>query len=62
MSKNVKIIFGAATLGNIDKYTSSNPESKTKDTEQEVLDILTKYNVKDLDTAYIYVKPTPSPA
>lgn len=50
MSKNVKIIFGAATLGGFDK-----------DAKQEVMDILTKNNVKDLDTAYIYVKPTPSP-
>lgn len=62
MSKNVKIIFGTATLGNFDKYTNSNPESKPESTKQEVLDILTKYNMKDLDTAYSYVRLTPSPA
>lgn len=61
MSKNVKVIFGTATLGNFDKYTNSNPESKPKYSKQEVLDILTKYSVKDLDTAYSYVRLTLSP-
>ncbi len=61
MSKNVKVIFGSATLGNIGKYTSGSPESENKNTGQEVLDILTKHNVKDLDTAYIYVRPGCSP-
>ena len=56
MSKNVKIIFGAATMGNIGKYTKSDSEPKPSGSKgQEFLDVLVKYNVKDLDTAYSYV-------
>lgn len=41
---HVKVLFGAFAFG-----------SYPTETGQEFLDILKKYNVKDLDTAYFYV-------
>lgn len=50
MSKNIKIIFGAAPFG-----------GWTAEQNQGYLDILTRHNVVDIDTAYIYVCPRPAP-
>ena len=44
-SKSVKLIFGGFVFGNI--------SSKT---DQDFLDVLTQYNVVDIDTARIYVR------
>lgn len=41
---HVKVLFGAASFGSLPTETS-----------QEFLDLLKKHNVKDLDTAYLYV-------
>ncbi len=61
MSKSVITIFGAATLGNIEKHTNSDATPQPNSAKEQVLAILDKYNVKDLDTAYSYVCLTHSP-
>ena len=42
---HVKVLFGTASFGSLPTETS-----------QEFLDLLKKHNVKDLDTAHLYVR------
>lgn len=44
MESHVKVLFGTAAFGSLPTESS-----------QEFLDLLKKHNVKDLDTAYLYV-------
>ena len=51
MSKSpIKIIFGAGSFGR-----------QGKDGSRRLLDILEEHNVKDLDTAYLYVRASNRP-